>query len=110
MLEENFPEASKLSEHLNHYILLRYHHNDISNDSQSHFDYNTLEFIIEQLSIAAERYDYSDEVGRRSMLTVVRNMLALTTLSEPLIKIGIRVMKSLSINEKRFCNNGNRNH
>nr|5OQN_A Chain A, Condensin complex subunit 3 [Saccharomyces cerevisiae S288C]5OQO_A Chain A, Condensin complex subunit 3 [Saccharomyces cerevisiae S288C]5OQQ_A Chain A, Condensin complex subunit 3 [Saccharomyces cerevisiae S288C]5OQQ_B Chain B, Condensin complex subunit 3 [Saccharomyces cerevisiae S288C] len=102
MLEENFPEASKLSEHLNHYILLRYHHNDISNDSQSHFDYNTLEFIIEQLSIAAERYDYSDEVGRRSMLTVVRNMLALTTLSEPLIKIGIRVMKSLSINEKDF--------
>ncbi|AJU65827.1 Ycg1p [Saccharomyces cerevisiae YJM1419] len=102
MLEENFPEASKLSEHLNHYILLRYHHNDISNDSQSHFDYNTLEFIIEQLLIAAERYDYSDEVGRRSMLTVVRNMLALTTLSEPLIKIGIRVMKSLSINEKDF--------
>ena len=102
MLDENFPEASKLSEHLNHYILLRYHHNGISNQSQEQFDNNTLEFIIEQLLITAERYDFSDEVGRRSMLTVVRNVLALTTLSEPLINIGIRVMKSLSINEKDF--------
>ncbi|CAI4058875.1 hypothetical protein SKDZ_04G5270 [Saccharomyces kudriavzevii ZP591] len=102
MLEENFPEASKLSEHLNHYILLRYRHEGVPNNLHVGFDSNTLEFIIEQLLITAERYDFSDEVGRRSMLTVVRNMLALTALSEPLIKIGIRVMKSLSINEKDF--------
>ena len=102
MLEENFPEASKLSEHLNHYILLRFHREDVPNASPVDLDDRNLEFIIEQLLITAEKYDFSDEVGRRSMLTVVRNMLALTALSEPLIKIGIRVMKSLSINERDF--------
>lgn len=98
-IEQNFPEASKLSEYLNSYVQQRFI--DVSS-SFSKADKHSLEFIIEQLLIVANRYDFSDEIGRRAMLTVVRNMLGIFKLSEPLIEIGLQVLKSLSINERDF--------
>ncbi|CAR27958.1 ZYRO0D10494p [Zygosaccharomyces rouxii] len=100
IIESNFPEASKLADSLNFYlqkILVEEEKNALSDLERSH-----VEFIIEQLLIISKEYDYSDEIGRRSMLTVVRNMLSIFELPESLIKIGLQVLKSLSINESDF--------
>lgn len=99
-IDDNFPEASRLADSLNLYlqkILVREEKVSSSDSEKSH-----VEFIIEQLLIIANSYDYSDEVGRRSMLTVVRNMLSVFDLPEALIEIGLKVLKSLSINERDF--------
>lgn len=99
-VDDNFPEASRLSEYLNIYIQKRYHSEPEQILSTS--DKINLEFIIEQLLITANKYDNSDEIGRRSMLNVIRNMLRIENLSDPLIKCGHEVLKNLSINERDF--------
>lgn len=99
VMETNFPEAAKFAEILNHYIQLRYVK---GLESVSEIDERNLDFIIEQLLTTANRYDFGDEVGRRSMLTVIRNMLSVFDLNESLIKIGLQVLKTLSINENDF--------
>lgn len=104
VIERNFPEASKLANYLDSYVKQRFIDENCS--SISTFDQLNLEFIIEQLLITANRYDFSDEIGRRSMLTVVRNMLGLFDLSESLIDIGLQLLKSLSINERDFITMG----
>lgn len=98
-IEQNFPEASKLSEYLNSYVQQRFVD---KSPPLSKADKHSLEFIIEQLLIVANKYDFSDEIGRRAMLTVVRNMLGIFELSESLIETGLQVLKSLSINERDF--------
>ncbi|AQZ16330.1 YCG1 (YDR325W) [Zygosaccharomyces parabailii] len=97
IIEENFPEASELANSLHVYLQKILPSEGLSKLERAHFD-----CIIEQLLIIANRYDYSDEIGRRSMLTVVRNMLSVFSLPESLIKIGLKVLKSLSINERDF--------
>ena len=99
-VDGSFPEASRLADYLSGYINKRFttdRDNELSSIDKSH-----LEFIIKQLLITAHRYDYSDEIGRRSMLTVIRNMLNITKLPDSLIKSGHEVLKVLSINEKDF--------
>ncbi|KTB14946.1 Condensin complex subunit 3 [Nakaseomyces glabratus] len=100
VLYDNFPEASRLAEYLQSYINKAF--KDNQSQSITDNDKKHLEFIIEQILMAADKYDYSDEIGRRSMLTVVRNFLGIKSLSVTSIKIGIDVLKTLSINEKDF--------
>ena len=99
-VDKNFPEATKLSNYMNNYISKRY--DTKQGSSLSGLEKTHLEFILEQLLLTANRYDYSDEVGRRSMLTTIRNMLRLENLSDPLIKAGHEVLHVLSINERDF--------
>lgn len=99
VIETNFPEAVNFAEILHYYI-----QQGFSKDAEpiSKMDKRSLDFIIEQLLITANRYDFGDEVGRRSMLTVIRNMLGIFDLSENIIKTGLQVLKTLSINENDF--------
>ncbi|CCE62854.1 hypothetical protein TPHA_0D02160 [Tetrapisispora phaffii CBS 4417] len=99
IIEQNYPEGTKLAEYLTSYLRNRY---DIQETQLSKLEKMHLDFIIEQLLVIATKYDYSDEIGRRHMLTVIRNMLSLVDLSESLIKIGLEVLKILSINERDF--------
>ncbi|CEP62364.1 condensin subunit YCG1 LALA0_S05e03994g [Lachancea lanzarotensis] len=97
ILDGNFPEASRLSEILQKYLDLRFSNNNLSNT-----DVSCLEFIIEQLLSVAFKYDYSDEVGRRAMLMIIRNALANYSLTAPIVRIALQVLKVLSINERDF--------
>ncbi|CCF58090.1 hypothetical protein KAFR_0D04420 [Kazachstania africana CBS 2517] len=99
ILDDTFPEASKLSNILNFYLEKRFH---CDTSALPDIEKEHLEFIIEQILVTANKYDYSDEVGRRSMLNVIRNMLHLVDLSKSLIRIGHEVLKTLSINERDF--------
>lgn len=97
VIDANFPEASRLSEIINHYIDLRF-----SQQSLSAADIKCLNFIIEQLLSVACNFDYSDEIGRRAMLIVIRNTLANHNVDPPLIQICLKVLEVLSINERDF--------
>lgn len=99
VIETKFPEAAKFADILDHYVQQRF---SKTREPLSETDDHNLDFIIEQLLTTANRYDFADEVGRRSMLTVIRNMLSIFELDESLIKIGLRVLKTLSINENDF--------
>ncbi|KAL6949977.1 hypothetical protein ACO0QE_000646 [Hanseniaspora vineae] len=59
-------------------------------------------FISQQLLEIAKNYDYSDEVGRRDMLNLIRNLLYAKTLNEPCVKLCVGVLHTLAISEKDF--------
>lgn len=97
LIDENFPEALGLAEIIRVYIARSFESTEISER-----DKESLDFIIEQLLFMSFRYDFSDEVGRRDMLNVVRSLLIRYPLTESLINIGLKVLKILSINERDF--------
>lgn len=98
VIEDNFPEAIKLAEYLSFYLNKR-----LNDDKLSKNDEIYLDFILHQLLEIACKYDYSDEVGRRDMLNIVRNFISRASLlSENLFKISLKVLKVLSINERDF--------
>lgn len=61
-----------------------------------------LEFIIQQLLLIAKEYDFSDEIGRRKMLQIIRYSLMEDDLSNKLIELALGVLRKISINERDF--------
>lgn len=61
-----------------------------------------LEFVIHQILLIAQDFDFGDEIGRRKMLQIIRTTLTEDKLPENLIAVGLKVLKELSINEKDF--------
>lgn len=104
VIDEHFPEAATLSEYIQFYMTKRFPptNEDTQTTPLSRADRKHLDFIIEQMLITADKYDFSDEIGRRSMLAIIRNLLSYKTLPESLIRIGHKVLKKLSINERDF--------
>lgn len=61
-----------------------------------------IEFIIEQYLLVATNYDFSDEMGRRKMLQLIRNKLSGKRLPESITSASLKVLRNISINEKDF--------
>ena len=61
-----------------------------------------LEFIIVQLLLLAAQYDFSDEMGRRKMLYLIRSSLFSDKLSERITEISLKILRKISINERDF--------
>lgn len=59
-------------------------------------------FISQQLLEIAKNYDYSDEVGRRDMLNLIRNLLYTRNLNEECTRLCVGVLHTLAISEKDF--------
>lgn len=64
--------------------------------------FNDLEFVIKQLLLIATNYDFSDEIGRRKMLQIVRSSLSQDTLSPSLLELSLQVLRKISISERDF--------
>ncbi len=60
------------------------------------------EFIFGQLLLMAEYQDYSDEMGRREMAAVLKEMLIMLDLPDEVLESCIRTMKNVSGNEDEF--------
>ncbi|AMD19755.1 HCL396Wp [Eremothecium sinecaudum] len=97
VIDENFPEAIVLSNCIKRLADQRFGDHGLPST-----DIKRLDFIIEQMLHIAYKYDYSDEIGRRDMLNLVRNLLLGKGLSESLIKCSLQVLRILSINERDF--------
>ena len=65
------------------------------------------EFIVEQLLHIAQTLDYSDEVGRRKMFSLLRETLAIPELPEGVTKLVVEVLRGVCgcglAGEREFC-------
>ncbi|CUM47966.1 uncharacterized protein AC631_04896 [Debaryomyces fabryi] len=67
-----------------------------------HEQLKDLEFVIQQLLLISKQYDFSDEIGRRKMLQIIRSSLANDKLTDKLIESSLKVLRKISINERDF--------
>ncbi|PSS23227.1 hypothetical protein M430DRAFT_135955 [Amorphotheca resinae ATCC 22711] len=111
LIEEKMPEVTKLAFYLQQYItvlveaLKRVAAQEPTEDEEE--DTVEQEFIVEQLLHMAQTLDYSDEVGRRKMFTLLRQSLAIPDLPEEVTKLTIEVLRGIcagdAAGEREFC-------
>ncbi|ANB15108.1 Ycg1p [Sugiyamaella lignohabitans] len=61
-----------------------------------------LEFIIEQLLTIISTSDFSDEIGRRKNLVMLRNSIVALDLNESLINLSMEIIYKISVSERDF--------
>ncbi|KAK9324433.1 nuclear condensing complex subunit [Lipomyces orientalis] len=96
LLEDKMPEVSKLGFYIEKYSEFL-NVEDIEVNTVEH------EFILEQLISIASNMDFSDEIGRRKIFSVIRNILAKESLSEVITEAAVSVLRRVSIRERDFC-------
>ena len=109
MAEEKIPEVTKLAFFLQRYIndlvdCLR--RNTMRDESQQEVTIDQ-EFIVEQLLHIVKTLDYSDEVGRRKMFTLLRETLAIAELPDEITRLVVNVFRDIcgveTSRERDFC-------
>lgn len=113
MLEEKMPEVTKLSffvqSHLNRLIegLRKLATEGEEADPDLEEACEQQEFAVEQLLHIAITLDYTDEVGRRQMFSIMREALALAELPEECTRLAVEVLRTVcgsrEAGEKEFC-------
>ena len=110
MVEEKMPEVTKLAFFLQNYInklVQSLRASEKTNQEEEEGDTLEQEFIVEQLLHIAKTLDYSDEVGRRKMFSLLRETLAFAELPDEITKLVVEVLRDLcgmdSVGEKEFC-------
>ncbi|KAJ3159991.1 hypothetical protein HDU86_001256 [Geranomyces michiganensis] len=94
-LEDALPPLLKHSEFLQRYGLLLA-------QTEDEDEAISLDFILRQLLLIAEVQDYADEMGRRDLLLILRDMLSSLDLRKENILIIVRIMKSRASSESDF--------
>lgn len=112
LVEEKLPEVTKVAFYLERYIkvlidaIKRTAEQEVD-DEEEEEDTVEQEFIVEQLLHVALTLDYSDEVGRRKMFSLLRQTLSIPELPDEVTKLTVSVLRDLcspdSAGEKEFC-------
>jgi condensin complex subunit 3 len=111
LVDEKLPEVTALAFFLHRYInalVQGLKQSALSPDGvEGEEDPVELEFIVEQLLHIALTLDYSDEVGRRKMFSLLREILALPELPEEVTRLSIEVLRGVcggdNAGEREFC-------
>ncbi|UNI16294.1 chromosome condensation complex Condensin, subunit G [Purpureocillium takamizusanense] len=111
LVEEKLPEVTKLAFYLERYMhalveaLQRVAQQEA--DEEEEEDTVEQEFIVEQLLHIALTLDYSDEVGRRKMFTLLRQSLSIADLPDEVTKLTVEVLQYIcapdAAGEREFC-------
>ncbi|KJZ73380.1 hypothetical protein HIM_07174 [Hirsutella minnesotensis 3608] len=111
LVEEKMPEVTKLAFFLERYMqvlveaLKRVSEQDVEEDEEE--DTVEQEFIVEQLLYIALTLDYSDEVGRRKMFTLLRQSLSIPSLPDEVTKLTVEALQYIcapdAAGEREFC-------
>ncbi len=106
---EKIPEVTKLALILQRYakdLIDCVRRNNTTEEGQEE-DTVEQEFIVEQLLHIAKTLDYSDEVGRRKMFSLLRELLAIAELPDEITKLVVDVLRDVcgleAYGEKEFC-------
>ena len=112
LLEEKLPEVTKLGFYLERYMqalidaIKRIAEQGAEEDGEEE-DTVEHEFIVEQLLHIAMTLDYSDEVGRRKMFTLMRSSLSIPELPDEVTKLTVEVLQYIcapdAAGEREFC-------
>ena len=112
LLEEKLPEVTKLAFYLERYMqalieALKRLNEQNSQEGEEEEEPVEQEFIVEQLLHIALTLDYSDEVGRRKMFTLLRQSLSVPELPEEVTKLTLEVLQHIcapdAAGEREFC-------
>jgi len=114
LAEEKLPEVTKVAFYLERYMkvlidaIKRAEEQEIEDeDEEEEEDTVEQEFIVEQLLHIALTLDYSDEVGRRKMFSLLRQTLSIAELPEEITKLTVEVLRDIcapdSAGEREFC-------
>ena len=110
MVEEKMPEVTKLAFFLQRYtnsLAETLQRNYARGGTEEEEDTVEQEFIVEQLLHIAKALDYSDEVGRRKMFSLLRETLSIAELPDEITKLVIEVLRdvcgSKAAGEREFC-------
>lgn len=110
LLEEKMPEVTKLGFLLERYLNAlteKLRASSTFTPGENEEDTVEQEFIVEQLLHVAYTLDYSDEVGRRKMFSLLRESLAIPELPEEITKLSIEVLRLVcgkdAAGEREFC-------
>ena len=106
LIEEKLPEVTRLAFFLQQYI------NDLLDTLRAADECEIpataeQEFIVEQLLHIAQSLDYTDEVGRRKMFSLLRETLAIADLPDEITKLVVDVLRYVCgsdlASEREFC-------
>ncbi|KAI9720314.1 MAG: hypothetical protein M1828_005698 [Chrysothrix sp. TS-e1954] len=108
LLQEKMPEVTRfaflIQSNVNTLVKLV---QDLATQENDESDSEQQEFIVEQLLAMALTLDYSDEVGRRTMFSLMREALAIADLPEEATRLVIDVLRATcgtnSTSERDFC-------
>ncbi|TQV92330.1 hypothetical protein V2A60_007019 [Cordyceps javanica] len=111
LIEEKLPEVTKVAYFLERYLnalietLRQAEQNAVEEDDEAAIVEQ--EFIAEQLLHIALTLDYSDEVGRRKMFTLLRQALSIPELPDEVTKLTIETLHYIcspdAAGEREFC-------
>lgn len=108
LADDKIPEVTALAYYLHKYtrtLLARVEHpSEVDGGEEETIE---VEFIVEQLLYICLTLDYSDEVGRRKMFSLLRETLAQSNLPEEVTKLTVEVLRCLcgqdAAGEGEFC-------
>ncbi|KAG6001783.1 hypothetical protein E4U21_003800 [Claviceps maximensis] len=111
LVEEKLPEVTKLAFYLERYmqVLVETLKRVDQQGAEEEEEEQTVEqeFIIEQMLHIAVTLDYSDEVGRRKMFTLLRQSLSIPELPDEVTKLTVAVLQYIcspdAAGEREFC-------
>ena len=107
LVEEKMPEVTRLG------FYLQKHINNLLDTIKKFAEEGTeedtveLEFVVEQLLHMAQTLDYTDEIGRRKMFSLLREALAMAELPDEVTRLSVEVLRLVcgldAAGEKEFC-------
>jgi condensin complex subunit 3 len=109
LADEKIPVVTALAMYLHKYMTSLLQRKKLAKDATDVNDDETLEveFIVEQLLHIAMTLDYSDEVGRRKMFSLLREALAVPELPEECTKLTVETLRCVcgpdAAAESEFC-------
>jgi condensin complex subunit 3 len=110
LIEEKLPEVTKLAFYIERYMQVLIEALKRANRpgaEEEEEDTVEQEFIIEQMLHIALTLDYSDEVGRRKMFTLLRQSLSIPDLPDEVTKLTVEVLQYIcapdAAGEREFC-------
>ncbi|KEF57874.1 uncharacterized protein A1O9_05795 [Exophiala aquamarina CBS 119918] len=96
MIEEKMPEVTRLGFHLQKHINELSSRVQTANESDSDdkiAEQAEQEFIVEQLLHIAQNLDYTDEIGRRKMFSLLRHALTMADLPEECTRLTVEALR-----------------
>ncbi|KAL4791566.1 nuclear condensing complex subunit [Aspergillus venezuelensis] len=109
LADEKIPVVTALAMYLHKYMTELLQRKKLAKDATDVNDDETveIEFIVEQLLHIAMTLDYSDEVGRRKMFTLLREALAVPELPQESTKLTVETLRCVcgpnAAAENEFC-------
>lgn len=105
LVEEKLPEVSMLGYYLERYVkvlvdALKRKAQQAGEDEDEEEETVEQEFIVEQLLHIAMTLDYTDEIGRRKMFSLLRQTLSIPELPDEVTKLTVNVLRDICSPDK----------